>query len=61
MIAMQDNVYKRRKLAVLAALSAAVLLIATGLAAMYAGVAFSQAYIKQYATLRKRIILLLSV
>jgi len=41
---MQDNVYKRRKLAVLAALSAAVLLIATGLAVAYAGPAFSQAY-----------------
>ncbi len=44
MIAMQDKVYKRRKLAVLAALSAAVLLIAAGLAAMVAGPVFSQAY-----------------
>ncbi len=41
---MQDNLYRRRKLAVLAALSAAVLLIATGLAAMYAGPALPQAY-----------------
>ncbi len=41
---MQDNLYKRRKLVILAALSAAVLLIATGLAAMVAGTAFSQAY-----------------
>ena len=43
-IAMQDNVYKRRKLVALAALSAAVLLIAIGLAAMVAGPVFSQAY-----------------
>jgi len=43
-ITMQNSLYKGRKLAVLAALSAAVLLIATGLAAMVAGPAFSQAY-----------------
>jgi protein SCO1/2 len=43
-IAMQDNFYKRRKLAILAVVSAAALLIATGLAAMYAGQAFFQAY-----------------
>ena len=42
---MQDNVYQRRKLAIMAALSAAVLLIATGLAAMVAGPVFSQAYV----------------
>ena len=41
---MQDNLYKHRKLAVLAALSAAVLLIATGLAVAYAGPTLPQAY-----------------
>ncbi len=41
---MQDSANKHRKLIVLAALSAAVLLIATGLAVAYADPAFSQAY-----------------
>ncbi len=46
---MQDNIYRRHKLIVLAALSAAVVLIATGLAAMVARPAFSQDYTFHYA------------
>jgi len=41
---MQDNLHKRRQLAVWAALAAAALLIATGLAVAYAGPALPQAY-----------------
>ncbi len=41
---MQDIIYKRRKLTVLAAVLAAVVLVATGLAVAYAGPAFSPAY-----------------
>ncbi len=43
-IAMQENVYKRRKLAVTAALSAVALLIVAGLALAYASPALPQTY-----------------